>query len=409
MGKMYMKKKSRIYRLLGVAAVVVLAVCGMVMIIPQLGNVVSKPDDGLTSQEATEAANQAEKETNVLIKMDSLPYEEEKLPFQSSDENQTMSLCGISENRIFFYETKSNLGENGLDGTMIINYYEYDWITQTKTQLFEHEVRYGYEPVCYEDHLFVLSEILDSENNNYQLYDITAEEVSIISEGACLGVPVFTICGSDLLFKMEEQQEKGYTSCLKCYDIDTKEIEIIAKEELAGTNLEDMKGIMISTAGGWGEDIIYATYSLTYEDPDNVEMKMYSYNYSTKETKELPIDLGIYSAYVGGNEQCVIANFWTGEGEANSNIYLKNEQDYETYKIPNTTAMGDILYTQEMSNGLVFVRCDSGYTIVDLEQKTYSDERIVTPSFCYKNEVAYMDDQNVLHIRKYGDTAKALQ
>ena len=51
-----MKKKSRIYRLLGVAAVVVLAVCGMVMIIPQLGNVVSKPDDGLTSQEATEAA-----------------------------------------------------------------------------------------------------------------------------------------------------------------------------------------------------------------------------------------------------------------------------------------------------------------------------------------------------------------
>lgn len=94
------------------------------MIIPQLGNVVSKPDDGLTSQEATEAANQAEKETNVLIKMDSLPYEEEKLPFQSSDENQTMSLCGISENRIFFYETKSNLGENGLDGTMIINDYQ---------------------------------------------------------------------------------------------------------------------------------------------------------------------------------------------------------------------------------------------------------------------------------------------
>lgn len=399
-------KKNRIYTLLGAIAGFVIAIGAMTMIAPQLRNVVSKPEDN--SEANTDTMQQPAEEIKNLAEIDNLLYEEEQISLQPTDEDRTMKLCGISGDKIFISEEKNNPGDdpaNGLDDTVDVKYYEYNRITQTKTLIFEHEVGYGYEPVCYENHMFLISEVGDTAPDCYQLYDITSEGAEVIEESTSyFYVHSIFLCGSDIVFTTREENGDVHTSCLKKYDIATKEVETIVAEEYEGTDPEHATGTTIGSVGGWGEDVVYVTYSYSYDEPGEVEARMYKYNLSLGKAEELPIESGDFCYYAGGDEQCVIVDSWTDGGEEGNYTYFETEQGYEAYRIPGEKEIGNIKFVQKMPNELLFVRNESGYTLINLEQKAYMSEKIFTPSFCNENEIAFMDEQNVLSVRKYAGT-----
>lgn len=115
--------------------------------------------------------------------------------------------------------------------------------------------------------------------------------------------------------------------------------------------------------------------------------------------------LGQHSYYVGGDEGCILIDRASiAEPLPNSGtLYERTANGYVSRKIPGIGATNSVVHTQEMANGQILADCREGFLLIDTDKKICTGEKIFNGAYS-DTEIAFVDEEGTVHIRKYADT-----
>lgn len=316
------------------------------------------------------------------------------------------TLCGISENKIYY--EYSILDDEKDEMTLV--YSMYDRKSKETERLCELEVRDVVFPaIFYNEHMY----ILDVNVPNYQIWDVSADGAKLFAEGTCLYYPELQLSGSRLLANIYQKKGNEVTCILSWADLLTEESGVIQmttykENEDTGT----VSGTELGRAGGWGDGVIYETFTYDNEPRNAYEKKgkdygkqeLWYYDFATgKATKQI-LTLGQHSYYVGGDEEFILIDrASTREPLSKSGtLYERTASGYVSRKIPGIEATNSVVHTRKMQNGQILVECMGGFLLLDIDKNICTGEK--TFNFTYSDtEIAIVDEDGVVHVRKYAD------
>lgn len=323
-----------------------------------------------------------------------------------SDKGDVPALCGISIDKIYYGYTVSDHEKD----EMALIYCMYDRKSRTTEKLYEHKIRdIVFPEICYNDHMY----ILDVDMPNYQIWDVSADGTKLFAEGSCLYYPELQLSGSRLLTIVYQKAGNEVTCTLSWTDLLTEAsgvVQMTSYEE--NTDTGTVKGVELTRAGGWGDGVIYETFTYDNEPRytyykkgrDYGRQQLWYYDFETGKTTEQALTLGQHSYYVGGDEGYILIDRASiAEPLPNSGtLYERTANGYVSRKIPGIGATNSVVHTQKMANGQILADCREGFLLIDTDKKICTGEKIFNCAYS-DTEIAFVDEEGTVHIRKYAD------
>lgn len=323
------------------------------------------------------------------------------------DKDEVPALCGISENKIYY---EYSISDDEKDKMTLI-YCMYDRESKETEKLCELEVRDAVFPaIFYNEHLYILDVAVPS----YQIWDVSADGSKLFMEGSCRHYPELQLSGSRLLLNVYQEEGNEITCILSWTDLLTEESGVIQMTTYEENNKSTgtVSGTELCRAGGWGDGVIYETF--TYDDEpryryyekgrDYGKQELWYYDFATGKATRQELTLGQHSYYVGGDEEFILIDrASTSEPLPKSGtLYERTASGYVSRKIPGIEATNSVVHTRKMANGQILVECMGGFLLLDIDNIICTGEK--TFNFTYSDtEIAFVDEEGTVHIRKYAD------
>lgn len=331
----------------------------------------------------------------------------EILEIKSKYDLKDLCLAGVSEDKLFFSKTieseSDSEDENICDK---VDTYEYNMKTKqfTKTASIDDLVETGFF-VC-NGKLIVngIRQLSKCNTINYVIREVGKDKCKPIDEGDSRYYIQHSTNGKDIIIDCYEEVNDKLVSKLKKIDTETKESETLVQEEAVFNKYKEdiVTGKEISCMGTFKDAVLYNEVEFNKE-PRNVDaagtISLIEYDLSTGNKTSLDVKLRSDPKDVAKMDNAIFT--YTQLEGGYGILYIKENNEYVPYYIPNMEGECDIWNSVSMNNKMLFLETDNGYFVIDAASKSYEHVTDGSGDFVYGDKVYSQTNDNKIKIETY--------
>lgn len=315
------------------------------------------------------------------LRSTSIPFQSEKIVIEDLAEDIESDAIYVDDSVIYYtVETK----KEDQDWTC---YYRYNRELKQSELLYSKIFsQYTMMEAIYENQLLLCEVMQDDKSSQlvWNIFLVHEGEQRSLYMNKCTILPKLKLIENQLIISYENVSSKDegiFETPLIKIDLDTYEVTQIVSTSYSITEEGFHNGYVLADMGGDSTGMIYGIVHLEKENVSLDEtgtVQLFSYDFNEKKSTPLPVELERKPICLFGNEEVFLSNDYAGIAPLADvgNLYLKTSSGYQKYNIPKISSGYDFIDVIRLENGLLMCSSYSFYTVIDLQNLTYSQQEV---------------------------------
>lgn len=268
----------------------------------------------------------------------------------------------------------------------------------------------------YKDTLYVVETLSEGDKFTTEIVLIDSKKnVNKYKVSTMDKIPYVQQIDDILIINYEIVNKNIVESYLVCFDMDTKKLNIIAKNNYLINSSGNVTGDYILFAGGLGDIIYYQIVKYRNEDLEK-EGTAYVYRVNKKDMRnsKKAINLNEKLIFISGNDNIIITSDYIYEAPFydSGKLYVRKNDNWLYHVIPGITAGNDIIGVHEINKNTLLIFTSEDYYLYDYKEKKYMKNSYIKESGMYSSIKSYkskffylekINDRYFLHLYDYND------